>query len=849
MGTFGRLRRASNTSRELLTTDWEVCSAARADELPQDLRDERDWIPARAPSTVASTLRDAGRWSLDGPSQNFDAQDWWYRLRFTSMPAQTDESVRLCFGGLATVAKVWLNGISLLDSANMFQAHAIDVSAALQSQNELLICFRSLERQLTIKRPRPRWKAPMIPNQQLRWFRTTLLGRTPGWSPSAAAVGPWRDVWLERSQHIDVSRVQLLSTLLSDRGKVALTCNIAPLAPGVQVSDVRLSLTRGEAKYSTRLSHTGSHSYGGDLEVMNPDRWWPHTHGDPALYTATLLVTLHDTNGEHKYEADLGCIGFRTIAVDTNDGNFSIAVNGTKIFCRGACWTPPDVVSLNEDSDSLSRIINLVRSAGMNMLRVGGTMVYESDEFLDLCDANGILLWQELMFANMDYPETEEFLASVREETKSQLSRLSGRPCLAVLCGNSEGEQQAAMFGATRDRWSPALFHAFLPNIVRDILPDTMYWPSSAHGGAFPHQNNVGTTSYYGVGAYLRPLEDARRSEVKFATECLAFANIPELTCIEKMPNGSTLKVHHPAWKQRTPRDLGAGWDFEDVRDHYLKLLFDEEPAALRYADHDRYLQLGRVTTGEVTAASFNEWRRKQSTCNGALIWYLKDFVPGAGWGIIDAEGNPKSNYYYAKRALQPIVVSISDEGCNGVAIHLVNDAGTSFDGTLELSLFAVDGKLITKTQTHEQIAPHSAKGFPALQLFDYFSDHNHAYRFGPRNYDALVTTLCNNAGEIVSRAFYFPAGIGTSVSRAATLTPRIEISTDSEPQLIVHTDQLALGVTVELPGYECDDQYFNVPPGGSHRVRLSRSTSPTASRGIVRALNCSRAVDFELQK
>jgi beta-mannosidase len=173
----------------------------------------------------------------------------------------------------------------------------------------------------------------------------------------------------------------------------------------------------------------------------------------------------------------------------------------------------------------------------MNMLRVGGTMVYESDDFLDLCDEFGILVWQDLMFANMDYPDGDEaFVAGVTAELKQQLERLLPRASVTVICGNSEVEQQAAMWGAPRERWQPRLFHEIVPALLAELSCGVPYWPSSAHGGAFPHQPNHGTTSYYGVGAYLRPLEDARRSEVRFATETLGFANVPEDATLTAMP-------------------------------------------------------------------------------------------------------------------------------------------------------------------------------------------------------------------------------------------------------------------------------------------------------------------------
>ena len=180
------------------------------------------------------------------------------------------------------------------------------------------------------------------------------------------------------------------------------------------------------------------------------------------------------------------------------------------------------------------------------------------------------------------------------------------------------------------------------------------YWPSSAHGGAFAHQNDRGTSSYYGVGAYLRPLQDARLSGVKFATECLALANVPSQAALARMPGGATLRTHQAAWRDRAPRDLGAGWDFDDVRDHYLRLLFGVDPTAVRARDHDRYLALSRAVSAELMRATFSEWRRPGSACRGALVLFLHDLWAGAGWGLLDDLGQPKAAFHGLREACAP---------------------------------------------------------------------------------------------------------------------------------------------------------------------------------------------------
>ena len=638
-----------------LAEGWELRATppgavAGPDMLPRD-----GWLAARAPTTAAAALRAAGAWSLDAPARRLDAEDWWWRTRFAGngAAAAPDTETVLRFDGLATLADVWLNGAPLLSSENMFVAHERPVS--LGADNELVIRFRSLDAALGARRPRPRWRAPMIENQQLRWFRATLLGRTPGWSPPAAAVGPWRAVTLEHRRGLTVGDVTLAPRLDGAAGIVDVSCRVRVL-DGDGRGTAELVLERAGVEHRAPLTGAdgGDARLTGRLVVATPALWSPHTHGDPSCYRARIDLRRPSGHTEH---VDLGPVGFRALTVDTDaTGAFGVRIGGRPVFCRGACWTPIDPVTLAADRATLAAAIDQVVAAGMNMLRVGGTMVYESDDFYDLCDERGVLVWQDLMFANMDYPDDPAFVASVTDEVRQNLSRLQGRPSLALVCGSSEGEQQAAMWGAARSAWTAPLFHETLPALTHEVCPGAFYWPSSAHGGAFPHQASVGTTSYYGVGAYLRPLEDARHSEVRFASECLAFANVPGA---HALPGGPSVRAHHPAWKARTPRDLGAGWDFDDVRDHYVARLFGVDPVDLRAVDHDRYLALGRAATGEVMAAVFAEWRRARSACAGGLVWFLRDLWTGAGWGVVDAAGTPKSAYHYLRRALQPLGLAI----------------------------------------------------------------------------------------------------------------------------------------------------------------------------------------------
>jgi beta-mannosidase len=413
-------------------TAWRVCATppGAADGPVALARCGPHLVEAAAPTTAAAALRAAGAWSLDGAARRFDAEDWWFATTLPAVAREDGDELALVFDGIATVADVWLDGAPLLTSDNMFARH---VRAIDRGGGELVIRCRALDPLLAAKRPRPRWRAPMIEHQQLRWWRTTLLGRTPGWSPPAAAVGPWRPVTLERRVGVAVDEVRLSATLSGNVGRVDVTAQVRALGRDVVGAGV-LVVARNGVEHRVALEDGGG-ALVGKLELRDPERWWPHTHGEPALYEARL--ELGDV------VVALGRIGFRE--VERRD-EFALHVNGVRVFCRGACWTPLDPVALAADRDQYSAALNQARAAGMNMLRVGGTMVYESDDFYELCDELGVLVWQDFMFANMDYPEDDAgFVDGVREEAKQQLLRLQARPSVAVLCGNSEGEQQAAL--------------------------------------------------------------------------------------------------------------------------------------------------------------------------------------------------------------------------------------------------------------------------------------------------------------------------------------------------------------------------------------------------------------------
>jgi beta-mannosidase len=859
VGTAPARVRVEGHERHALTHGWQA--AATPAEAAVESPESATWCPARVPGTAAAALSQADAWQ-PGERHDFDAEDWWFRTSFDAEPAGPGEQVVLLLEGIATVAEVYLNGERVLDSDSMFAAHALDVGSLLRRSNELTICCRGLAPRLRARRrPRARWRTRLVADGNLRFFRTMLLGRAPGFAPDPPAVGPWRDVVLERRRRVVVDALSLRPSVDRSDGRLAVEASLRQFGGATQPS-VEIELSRGSQSWLAMLDvaeEDGAVRCMGELTVPDIALWWPHTHGEPATYQARLLIG----DGEERVSVDAGRVGFRELAAgaapahDVLERGLDLHLNGTRVFARGCVWTPIDAVGLAPSPAQLRAALEQVCDAGMNILRIPGTSAYESTTFYDLCDELGLLVWQDFMFANLDYPIADpDFRETVTHELRETLAELAGRPSLAVLCGNSEIEQQVAMLGLEPSLGRGDLFGELLPQLVRESAIDAIYVPSAPCGGDLPFRTDRGVSNYYGVGGYMRPLQDARRAQVRFAAECLAFSNVPDEAAIEEMlPDApGQLVVHHPRWKQGVPRDSGSGWDFEDVRDHYLRLLFELDPVQLRRVDHERYLELSRAVSGEVMAEVFGEWRRAASPCGGGLVLWLRDLAAGAGWGVVDHRGEPKVAYHHLRRALAPVAVWTTDEGLNGVSAHIANDPPDPLSARLRVSLYRDLELQVHEASAAIELPGRSHAAYDVEQLLGHFVDASWAYRFGPPPHDLLVASLERQGEqgyELLSQSIRFPAGRPMAIESAGRLGLAAEAETlaDGAVRVRVQSRRFAYGVRIHVPGFTADDDAFSIEPQGERIVRLRpRELAGEYSGGALTALNLDGRLRIQTQ-
>ncbi|MEC4596359.1 glycoside hydrolase family 2 protein [Burkholderia vietnamiensis] len=787
------------------------------------------WIAAPVPGTVAQALAVAGR--LD-EAASLDERDHWYRVELRGHGARL-----LRFHGLATLAQAWLDDTPILHSDSMFVTH--DVRVTLAGQHTLFVCFRALAPHLCTARAarRARWRTRLAEPATLRTVRTSLLGHMPGWFPHHVPTGPWRPVdVLDPADGTVPAHCNLHARVDGDTGWLDAELTFA--APLPDAFAARLSC----GEHHATLERAGADRLLATVAVPNVRLWWPHTHGEPVLYDIALHV------GAERIV--LGATGFRTIEQHAgDDGNgFGLRVNGTPVFARGACWSSAAPLALHADDATYARLLGLARDAGFNMIRVGGTMTYEADAFHAWCDRLGLMVWQDFMFANFDYAlDDRAFADAVDAEADQFLARRRASPSLAVLCGGSEIAQQAAMSGLGPKQRAVELTAERLAARAAAWRPDVPYVSDSPDGGVLPFVPRERVSHYYGVGAYLRPLDDARRADVRFASECLAFANVPCDATLERIGRPHP---HEPRWKAAVPRDPGASWDFDDVRDHYLRTLYDVAPERLRREDPARYFELSRAVIADVMRETFSEWRRSGSRCAGALVWQFQDVMPGAGWGLLDAAHLPKSGWYALRQVLQPVQIVVVDEGLNGLDVHVINERAAPLTASVELVALRDGRTPVARCGGQVRLAAHDAVRLGSAELLGRFFDWTYAYRFGPCEHDTVVASLRGDDGALLSQAFHFPSRTHPAVfaRRDPGIEARVSRAGDAW-HVDIDTRHVARHVQIDAPGFMPLDDWFHLAPGATARVALIPQPIGTpriddAPPSVdIRAVNAARTV------
>jgi beta-mannosidase len=783
-----------------------------------------------APGTVATV---AGWESLLGPGQAVDDLDWW-------LVADVDHAspVRITFDGLTFPATVFVDGDAVAVVESMFLPVVATVPAG---RHRVAIRFGSLTRWLATRRPRGRWRSSLVSAQGLRWARTTLLGRAPVYGGAPAPVGVWRGVRVASGAVIDDVEIRA-DVVSSAAGRVTVRGLLQEVSGSSSTDDaVRLVLRGPDGRVLTEETVRGDAAghFSATVDVTDPALWWPRGYGDQPLYRLTLAV------GDATVER---VVGFRTLDVDRSDGGFVVRVDDVPVFCRGAVWTPSDPTALGspaaaERSDAMTRHrLALLAEAGATMVRIPGGLAFEGAEFWDAAAELGLLVWQDAMVATVDPPAELDDL--VARETAHAVRSVSGNPAIAVVSGGSETVQQPVMLGLPADRRRMTLLDEVLPAVAADAgVPFVESSPSAPAGSDdFPLRADSGISHWFGVGGYRRPIRDVATAGVRFAAECLAFAIPPTTGAVERHFGSAAVVGHHPDWKAGVPRDRGAAWDFEDVRDVYVAEVFDVDPAAVRARDPERYLQLGRLAIAAAMSECFAHWRLDAS-CGGALVLAAADPVPGAGWGLIDSDGGAKLPLAVLARAWAPVALFVRDAGTDGVAVHVVNDRADPVAGELRLTATTDGGATVVEGVRTVEVPPRGSIMLLDSEITGVFRDLSDAYRFGARTADAVEVELIAGDRRICRDVLCVRPGHPT-VSGGTRATAR---RVDEGWELEIAAPVALRWTEIDAPGWLPADDVVHIAGGRPLRIRLE-GEGGGAPRGQIRSPDLATPVRIEVE-
>jgi len=315
---------------------------------------------------------------------------------------------------------------------------------------------------------------------------------------------------------------------------------------------------------------------------------------------------------------------------------------------------------------------------------------------------------------------------------------------------------------------------------------------------------------------------------------------------VDEACGGATRAGHDPSWKRAIHHDAGRSWDMDDVRDFYVRELFGVDPLLGRYVDPERMLDLGRATNAEMVSHVFTEWRRPGSECSGGLVMAFNDLVPGAGWGLIDSFARPKATWFALRRVCAPLAVLLTDEGLNGLRVHLLNDTAHDCAGILSIDVYADGEHRVDRAETVVTIPARGGLTLDAETLLDGFRDLSYAYRFGPPAHDVVSASLFVPDGSQIAHAAHLIGG------QSRPFEPDVGLSATVRPagdgwNLDVATRRFAQWVSIEAGDAVPEDSWFHLPPGTSRSIRLATPPDGGPPSGTVRALNSMRPAPLRL--
>ncbi|MEU7871922.1 glycoside hydrolase family 2 protein [Dactylosporangium sp. NPDC049140] len=586
--------------------------------------------------------------------------DWRYETVFQWEGAGDEDEIDLVALGLDTAAEIELNGAVLGRVRNMHRSHRFPVAPLLhRGDNTLTVTFTgalsAAERAAAELGPRPH-----VNRHPFNALRKMACDYGWDWGPETTTVGIWRPILLESWRVAGIAGVRPLVGVDGDTGVLRAHVDLR-WAPG-RHGPLRLDVEVGDVRAQTWVA-AGQQEAVVELRVPNARIWWPRGYGDQPLYGIAVRLDGEQWSGR---------IGFRTVALDTTPDAggtpFTLVVNGERIFARGVNWIPADCFPARVGRSRYEQRLTQARDANVNLVRIWGGGIYESDNFYDVCDELGLLVWQDFLFACAAYAEEEPLRGEVEAEAREAVTRLSPHPSLVLWNGGNENIWGYHDWGWPDEldgrTWGWGYYTQILPAIVAELDPTRPYSPGSPHSpdpARHPNEPEHGTMHIWDVWN-TDDYTGYRRYAPRFVAE-FGFQGPPAWATLTRAVHDEPLRPDSPGILLHQKADDGNSKLARGLAGHL------PPPATFEDWHWATSLNQARAITLGV-----EHLRSLAPLCMGAVVWQLNDVWPAISWSAVDGDGRCKPLWYALRRSFRDRLLTVQPRD-GGLALVAVNDS------------------------------------------------------------------------------------------------------------------------------------------------------------------------------
>ena len=841
-----------------LNSGWQFRAVSKLDPALNETYAEQ-WHPAQVPGVVQTDLLqnhlipDPFYRDNESRLQWIGEADWEYQTT-VHLDAATlaHEHVDLVFDGLDTFADVYLNDHALLQADNMFRRWRIPAKTVLQpGVNTLRIVFHSpITKMLPYVKSLP-YVLPAISTQNggneediatAPYTRKAPYQYGWDWGPRFVTEGIWRPVRLETWDALRIENFHIHQEKISkDVAKLTAELEIESSAPAsATIAFAHDELGGAPTKNATTVTDgtqtvqldAGMNHFSFPFRIASPKLWYPLGYGAQTRYHFAASIRLGKAVAAH---ADVKT-GLRSVelrrAPDEWGKSFEFVVNGIPVFAKGADMIPFDSFPTRASPEQHRKILEAARDAHMNMVREWGGGHYESDDFYDLCDELGIMVWQEFMFGGDQVPGDVAFQESVRREAVDQIKRLREHPSIVVWCGNNEIETGWLHWGDRqefRDRvsrpvservWQDyvVMFADILKSAVREYADPVPYAPSSPSANFEEPADNDhnGDMHYWAVWHALAPPTDYLKVKPRFMSE-FGFQSFPEMRTILSFATSEDLDIRSTVMQSHQKNHGGN----ERILTYMLREYHEPK-------DFASFVYLSQVQQAEVIKLGAEHLRRNRPRTMGSLYWQLNDCWPVASWASIDYFGRWKALQYYARRFYDDVLISpYAHDG--KVDVYVVSDKLRAHSGKVHARLLDFSGNVLFEKTQDMQIPAASSAIYSTLdekEMFAAVSGQDPAKIAARRTF--LVVDLEIEGKRVSRNLTFFDVTHNLELPATAKIESNLTKSGGDGYTLTLQSAALARSVYISFGDLDVQlsDNYFDLLP--KDPVTITVKTSAT---------------------